>query len=80
MRLGPPEALLAPAAVALSLSAGSGSPPSRLDLPGYRFGWRQAASLAAAAALVVGAVPVLARCSTAAGTGRTKDSTRCSRS
>ena len=58
--LGPPEALLAPAAVALSLSAGLGLLAFETDLPGYRFGWRQAASLVAAAALVLGSVPVLA--------------------
>jgi hypothetical protein len=57
--LGPPEAFLAPAAAALSLSAGLGLAAFQVDLPGYRFGWRQAASLLAAAALVVGMIPVL---------------------
>jgi GT2 family glycosyltransferase len=57
--LGPPEAFLAPAAAALSLSAGLGLAAFQLDLPGYRFGWRQAASLAAAGALALGTVPVL---------------------
>jgi hypothetical protein len=57
--VGPPEAFLAPAAAALSLSAGLGLAAFQHDLPGYRFGWRQAASLVAAAALVVGAFPAL---------------------
>jgi hypothetical protein len=57
--LGPPEALLAPAAVALSLSAGLGGVAFQQDLPAYRFGWRQAASLVAAAALALGLLPVL---------------------
>jgi GT2 family glycosyltransferase len=57
--LGPPEALLAPAAVGLSLSAGLGLLAFEHDLPGYRFGWRQVAWLAAAAALAVGVAPVL---------------------
>jgi GT2 family glycosyltransferase len=57
--VGPPEAFLAPAAAALSLSAGLGLAAFQLDLPGYRFGWRQAASVVAAAALLVGMVPVL---------------------
>jgi hypothetical protein len=57
--LGPPEAFLAPAAAALSLSAGLGLAAFQLDLPGYRFGWRQVASLVAATALALGAVPVL---------------------
>ena len=57
--VGPPEAFLAPAAVALALSAALGVVAFEVDLPGYRFGWRQAASLAAAAALALGALPVL---------------------
>ncbi len=57
--LGPPEAFLAPAAAALALSAGLGLAAFQLDLPGYRFGWRQAASLAAAGALALGTIPVL---------------------
>ena len=58
--LGPPEAFLAPAAVALAISAALGVVAFEIDLPGYRFGWRQAASVAAAAALMIGATPVLA--------------------
>jgi len=66
--LGPPEAFLAPAAAALSLSAGLGLAAFQLDLPGYRFGWRQAASAAAAVALALGVLPVLV----ASGDGRWK--------
>jgi GT2 family glycosyltransferase len=61
-----PEVFLAPAAAALALSVGLGALAFRLDLPGYRLGWRQLASMAAAAGLVLGAVPMLA----AAGGGR----------
>jgi GT2 family glycosyltransferase len=57
--VGPPEAFLAPAAAALSLSAGLGLAAFQHDLRGYRFGWRQAASILAAAALVIGAFPAL---------------------
>ena len=55
-----PEVLLVPAAVALALAAALGMAAFEVDLPGYRFGWRQAASLAAAGAALVGTVPVLA--------------------
>ncbi|MHB8670677.1 MAG: hypothetical protein ACYDAD_08995, partial [Acidimicrobiales bacterium] len=54
-----PEVLLAPAAVALAVSIGLGLSAFELDLPGYRFGWRQVASAAAAAAVVLGTLPVL---------------------
>jgi hypothetical protein len=54
-----PEILLVPAATALALAAALGLVAFELDLPGYRFGWRQAASLAAAVAVVVGTTPVL---------------------
>jgi hypothetical protein len=57
--LGPPEALLAPAAVALSLSAALGVVAFEVDLPGYRFGWRQLASVVVAFALALGVLPVL---------------------
>jgi GT2 family glycosyltransferase len=57
--LPPAEVLVAPAALALALAAGLGMAAFELDLPGYRFGWRQAASLAAAGAALVGTVPVL---------------------
>lgn len=57
--LSPPEVLLAPAACGLALATALGVVAFEVDLPGYRFGWRQAASFAAAAALAVGTLPVL---------------------
>jgi GT2 family glycosyltransferase len=61
--LGPdlPEAgvLLAPGAAALALAAALGVSAFELDLRGYRFGWRQLATVVAVAALVVGSAPVL---------------------
>jgi GT2 family glycosyltransferase len=56
--LGPPEALLAPAAAALALSIALGLLAFEIDLPGYRFGWRQIASVVAAAAVTLGVVPI----------------------
>jgi len=56
---GPIEALLAPAAVALSLSAGLGLLAFQADLREFRFGWRQVVSTIAAAALVAGMLPTL---------------------
>ncbi len=58
----PPNAdvLLAPAAAALVLAAVLGLSAFEIDLPAYRFGWRQAASLVAATAAVVATLPVLA--------------------
>jgi hypothetical protein len=53
------EVLLAPAAVGLALAAAMGVAAFQVDLPGYRFGWRQVASGLAAAAVAVGVVPVL---------------------
>jgi GT2 family glycosyltransferase len=61
-----PEVFLAPAAAALAMSVGLGALAFKLDLPGYRLGWRQLASMAAAAGLAMGALPMLA----AAGGGR----------
>lgn len=58
--LGPPEALLAPAAAALSLSIALGLIAFEVDLPGYRFGWRQVASVAAAVFVASGTLPVIA--------------------
>jgi hypothetical protein len=60
VRLPPPEVLLAPAAAALALAVALGVVAFEVDLPGYDFGWRQLASLVAAAAIVVAALPVLA--------------------
>ena len=62
--LGPidlaPQVLLVPAAVGVALSVGLGVSAFQLDLPGYRFGWRQAAAVIAATAAAVGTLPVLA--------------------
>jgi GT2 family glycosyltransferase len=53
------EVVLAPAAIALTLATALGLIAFELDLPFARFGWRQVASLTAAAAVVVGTIPVL---------------------
>ena len=60
LRLETPDALLAPVALGLALAAALGAATFDIDLPGYRFGWRQLASFAGAGALVVGVLPVLA--------------------
>ncbi len=62
----PLEVALAPAAAALAGSAALGAAAFELDLPGYRFGWRQLAAGVAAVALAVAFVPFLA----ATGGGR----------
>ncbi|MGI8493673.1 MAG: hypothetical protein ACR2KC_08575, partial [Acidimicrobiales bacterium] len=54
-----PEVLLAPAAAALAASVALGVVAFELDLPGYRFGWRQLASALAGVAALVAAIPVL---------------------
>lgn len=58
----PPAAdvLIAPAAVAIVLAASLGLSAFERDLPGYDFGWRQLASIAAALAGLVATVPMLA--------------------
>ena len=48
-----PEVLLAPAAVALALATALGVVAFETDLPGYRFGWRQLASVVAGSAAVL---------------------------
>jgi hypothetical protein len=53
------DVLLVPAAAGLALAAAMGVSAFEIDLPGYRFGWRQIASGVAAAAVVIGIVPVL---------------------
>lgn len=57
--LPPPEVLLVPAAIGLALSTTMGVLAFEVDLPGYRFGWRQVASGIAAAAVVLGTIPVI---------------------
>jgi hypothetical protein len=59
LRLETPDALLAPAALGLALAAALGAAAFDVDLPGYRFGWRQVASLAAGAGIAAGVLPVL---------------------
>jgi GT2 family glycosyltransferase len=49
----PAEVVLAPAAAALAGSAALGAAAFELDLPGYRFGWRQLAAAVAGFALAV---------------------------
>ena len=57
--LPPVDVLLVPAAAGLALATAMGVVAFEVDLPGYRFGWRQVASGLAAAAVVVCVVPVL---------------------
>jgi hypothetical protein len=57
--LPPVDLLLAPAAVGLALATAMGVAAFEVDLPGYRFGWRQLASGLAAAAVALGTIPVL---------------------
>jgi GT2 family glycosyltransferase len=54
-----PEVLLAPAAAAMAGAVALGVVAFEVDLPRYRFGLRQLASAAAAAAVLVGSLPVL---------------------
>lgn len=58
--LPPAEVVLAPAAVGLSLAAALGMAAFEIDLPGYRFGWRQVVSTVAAVGVVFGSLPVFA--------------------
>lgn len=53
-----PDLLLSPAVSMLALAAGAGVAAFRVDLPGYRAGWRQLASLVAAVAVLAALVPV----------------------
>ena len=62
----PVEVGLAPAAAALAGSIALGAVAFELDLPGYRFGWRQLAAGLAGVALAVAAIPMLM----ASGQGR----------
>ncbi|MHB1930857.1 MAG: hypothetical protein ACYCUG_15810, partial [Acidimicrobiales bacterium] len=54
-----PVVALAPAAAALSGCVALGVVAFQQDLPGYRFGWRQAASALAALGLALTVIPVL---------------------
>jgi hypothetical protein len=62
LQISPPavDVLLAPAAAAMVLAAALGLAAFERDLPGYRFGWRQLAPVAAGLAAVVALVPVFA--------------------
>ncbi|MDA8044868.1 MAG: glycosyltransferase [Actinomycetota bacterium] len=62
----PTGVLLAPAAAALAASAALGMAAFELDLPGYNFGWRQAAAGLAGVCLALATIPWFA----AAGSGR----------
>lgn len=53
----PAEVILAPAAAALANAVALGAASFEIDLPGYRFGWRQAAAGVAVACLALGGVP-----------------------
>ncbi len=56
----PPEVLLAPAAAALALAVALGLLAFEVDVPRYRFGWRQLAPTATLVAVLLGALPVAA--------------------
>jgi hypothetical protein len=56
----PPQMLLVLAGMGIALAVGLGVSAFQLDLPGYRFGWRQAAAVLAASAATVGMLPVFA--------------------
>jgi len=56
--LPPSEVLLGFAAAGIAMAAALGMVAFELDLPGYRFGWRQIAFVAAAAAVAIGFLPV----------------------
>ncbi len=55
----PGEVLLAGAGAALTLSMGLGVVAFETDLPGHRFGWRQATMAIGVAAAVIGTLPFL---------------------
>ena len=79
--LGPPELLLAPAACGLALAAALGVVAFEVDLPGYRFGWRQVVGFAAACGRRARVRPCRGRRrSTAGGTRRPVASPTCSAS
>lgn len=53
------EVLFAPAAVGVAFAVATGVAAFDIDLPGYRFGWRQVASIAAGFAVLLGSLPML---------------------
>ena len=56
----PGEVMLVPAGVGIAMAVGLGVAAFEEDLPGYRFGWRQAATGLAALFAALGTLPVLA--------------------
>jgi GT2 family glycosyltransferase len=62
LQIGAPaaEVLLAPAAVAIALSVALGLQVFEVDVPAYRFGWRQVAPTAMLVVALLGALPVAA--------------------
>jgi len=66
LRMEAPDVFLAAAAAMLALSAAIGASAFEVDLRGYRFGWRQGASVVAGGLLVLTTLPVVA----AVGDGR----------
>ena len=54
-----PEPALALSAISLAFAAGLGVLAFEVDLPAYRFGWRQIAPPAAALGIVLGSLPIL---------------------
>jgi GT2 family glycosyltransferase len=54
----PPDVVLTMAAACLALSAALGAVAFELDLPGYRFGWRQLAAGVAGASMLAAAIPL----------------------
>jgi len=59
--LPPATVLLAPAALGVAVAVATGVAGFDLDLPGYRFGWRQGASVLAAAGLALASLPMAGR-------------------
>jgi hypothetical protein len=59
MSLPPADLLLVPAAAAISLSVGTGMAAFERDLPGYRFGLPQAASVVVAVVLALATLPTV---------------------
>ena len=55
----PPGVILAPAAASLAGAVALGAAAFEIDLPGYRFGWRQAAAGVALLCLTLSALPLV---------------------
>ncbi|MEZ5236802.1 MAG: glycosyltransferase family 2 protein [Acidimicrobiales bacterium] len=55
------EVLLSPAAVGVAVAVGAGMAAFDIDLPAYRFGWRQLLSVVAAGGLFVALIPLVLR-------------------